>query len=82
MTQVKLSKKYISKVCKDALKEDLFPNGDITSKLLKNNNKTKKKIISNSTGIIGGLDLSKQTFKWCKNLIMVHSNYYIKFIFF
>ncbi len=63
MTQVKLSKKYISKVCKDALKEDLFPNGDITSKLLKNNNKSKAKIISNSTGIIGGLDLAKQTFK-------------------
>ena len=63
MTQVKLSKKYISKVCKDALKEDLFPNGDITSKLLKNNKKSKAKIISNSTGIIGGLDLAKQTFK-------------------
>ena len=63
MTQVKLSKKYISKVCKDALKEDLFPNGDITSKLLKNNKRLKAKIISNSTGIIGGLDLAKQTFK-------------------
>ena len=63
MTQVKLSKKYISKVCKDALKEDLFPNGDITSKLLKNNKILKVKIISNSTGIIGGLDLAKQTFK-------------------
>ena len=63
MTQVKLSKKYISKVCKDALKEDLSPNGDITSKLLKNNKKSKVKIISNSTGIIGGLELAKQTFK-------------------
>ena len=63
MTQVKLSKKYISRVCKDALKEDLFPNGDITSKLLKNNKKLKAKIISNSNGIIGGLDLAKQTFK-------------------
>ena len=63
MTQVKLSKKYILKVCKDALREDLFPNGDITSKLLKNNKKLKVKIISNSTGIIGGLDLAKQTFK-------------------
>jgi len=63
VTQVKLSKKYISKVCKDALKEDLFPNGDITSKLLKNNKKLKAKIISNSNGIIGGLDLAKQTFK-------------------
>ena len=63
MTQVKLSKKYISRVCKYALKEDLFPNGDITSKLLKNNKKSKAKIISNSSGIIGGLDLARQTFK-------------------
>ena len=63
MTQVKLSRKYISKVCKYALKEDLFPNGDITSKLLKNNTRSKAKIISNSIGIIGGLDLAKQTFK-------------------
>ena len=63
MTQVKLSKKYIVKVCKNALNEDLFPNGDITSKLLKNNTRSKAKIISNSKGIIGGLDLAKQTFK-------------------
>ena len=63
MTQVKLSKKYISKVCKNALREDLFPNGDITTKLLKNNKKSKVKIISNSKGIIGGLDFAKQIFK-------------------
>jgi len=63
VTQVKLSKKYIVKVCKNALNEDLFPNGDITSKLLKNNTRSKAKIISNSKGIIGGLDLAKQTFK-------------------
>ena len=63
MTQVKLSKKYIYKICKEALKEDLYPSGDITSKLLNNTNKIKAKIISNSSGIIGGLDLAKQTFK-------------------
>ena len=39
MSKVKLSKKYIYKICKEALKEDLHPYGDITSKLL-NNKKT------------------------------------------
>ena len=63
MSKIKLSKKYIYKICKEALKEDLYPSGDITSKLLNNTNKIKAKIISNSSGIIGGLDLAKQTFK-------------------
>ncbi len=63
MSKIKLSKKYIYKICKGALKEDLYPSGDITSKLLNNTNKIKAKIISNSSGIIGGLDLAKQTFK-------------------
>ena len=63
MSKVKLSKKYIYKICKEALKEDLHPYGDITSKLLNDKNKIKAKIISNSAGIIGGLDLAKQTFK-------------------
>ena len=63
MSKIKLSKKYIYKICKEALKEDLYPSGDITSKLLNDTNKIKAKIISNSSGIIGGLDLAKQTFK-------------------
>ncbi len=63
MSKIKLSKKYIYKICKEALKEDLYPSGDITSKLLNNTNKIKAKIVSNSNGIIGGLDLAKQTFK-------------------
>ncbi len=63
MSKIKLSKKYIYKICKEALKEDLYPSGDITSKLLNNTNKIKAKIISNSSGIIGGLDFAKQTFK-------------------
>ncbi len=63
MSKIKLSKKYIYKICKEALKEDLYPSGDITSKLLNNTNKIKAKIVSNSSGIIGGLDLAKQTFK-------------------
>ena len=63
MSKIKLSKKYIYKICKEALKEDLYPSGDITSKLLNNTNKIKAKIISNANGIIGGLELAKQTFK-------------------
>ena len=63
MSKIKLSKKYIYKICKEALKEDLYPSGDITSKLLNNTNKIKAKIISNSSGIIGGLELAKQTFR-------------------
>ncbi len=63
MSKIKLSKKYIYKICKDALKEDLYPSGDITSKLLNNTNKIKAKIVSNSSGIIGGLELAKQTFR-------------------
>ena len=63
MSKVKLSKKYIFKICKDALKEDLYPSGDITSKLLKNTKKINAKIVSNTGGIIGGLELAKQTFK-------------------
>ena len=63
MSKIKLSKKYIYKICKEALKEDLYPTGDITSKLLNNTKKVKAKIVSNSSGIIGGLDLAKQTFK-------------------
>ncbi len=63
MSKIKLSKKYIHKICKEALKEDLYPSGDITSKLLNNTNKIKAKIVSNSSGIIGGLEFAKQTFR-------------------
>ena len=63
MSKIKLSKNYIYKICKEALKEDLYPSGDITSELLNNTNKIKAKIISNSSGIIGGLDFAKQIFK-------------------
>ncbi len=63
MSKIKLSKKYIYKICKEALKEDLYPSGDITSKLLNNTNKIKAKIVSNSSGVIGGLELAKQTFR-------------------
>ena len=63
MAITKLSKRFVKRVCKNALREDFYPNGDITSKLLKKNIKSKAKIITNSKGVIGGLDFARQTFK-------------------
>jgi nicotinate-nucleotide pyrophosphorylase (carboxylating) len=61
--KIKLSKFYIKNIVKLALNEDLYPSGDITSNLVKNNKKTKMKLISNQRAIIGGLEFAKQTFK-------------------
>jgi len=61
--KIKLSKNFIINVCKLALNEDLYPSGDITSNLLRNNTKKKAKLLSNQAGIIGGLEFAKQTFK-------------------
>ena len=63
MSKIQLSKNFIRKVCKLALNEDLYPLGDITSNLLKNNIKGKVKLISSQSGIIGGIEFAKQTFK-------------------
>ncbi len=63
MSKIQLSKNFIRKVCKLALNEDLYPSGDITSNLLKNNTKKKTKLLSNQSGIIGGLEFAKHTFK-------------------
>ena len=62
MSKIQLSKNFIRKVCKLALNEDLYPLGDITSNLLKNNIKRKVKLISSQSGIIGGIEFAKQTF--------------------
>ncbi len=45
------------------MSEDLKPSGDITTQLIKNNNKIKAKIISNENCIIGGLNFAKEAFK-------------------
>ena len=63
MSKIQLSKNFFRKVCKLALNEDLYPSGDITSNLLKNNTTKKVKLLSNQSGIIGGLEFAKQTFK-------------------
>jgi nicotinate-nucleotide pyrophosphorylase (carboxylating) len=61
--KINLNKNFIINICKIALNEDLYPSGDITSNLLKNNTKKKAKLLSNQSGIIGGLEFAKQTFK-------------------
>ena len=45
------------------MSEDLKPSGDITTQLIKNNNKIKAKIISNENCIIGGLNFAREAFK-------------------
>ena len=62
MSQIKLSKNFIKNTVKLALNEDLFPFGDVTSKLVNNNKITKVKLISNQDAIIGGLLFVKHTF--------------------
>ena len=62
MSKIILNKNFIRNICKLALNEDLYPEGDITSELLSNNINKKIKIISNQNGIIGGLEFAKQTF--------------------
>ena len=63
MSRKNLNIKLINKYCRSALKEDLYPSGDITSKLIKNKKKIKAKLIINESAIIGGLEFAKQTFK-------------------
>ena len=63
MSQVNLSKKYITLICRNAIKEDLKPSGDITSNLLKKDNIKRLKMVSNQRGILGGLDFAKETFR-------------------
>jgi nicotinate-nucleotide pyrophosphorylase (carboxylating) len=63
VAQIKINKNFINNVVKLALNEDLYPSGDITSSLIKNNKVIKLKLISNQKAIIGGLKFAKQTFR-------------------
>jgi nicotinate-nucleotide pyrophosphorylase (carboxylating) len=69
VSQIKLSNYYIKNVVKLALNEDLYPSGDITSNLVKNNKIIKVKLISNQQAVIAGLEFAKQTFKLIDNKI-------------
>jgi nicotinate-nucleotide pyrophosphorylase (carboxylating) len=67
--KIKLSNYYIKNKVKLALNEDLYPNGDITSNLVKNSKVIKIKLISNQQAVIAGLEFAKQTFKLIDNKI-------------
>ena len=62
MSQIKLSKNFIRSTVKLALNEDLYPSGDITSSLVKNDKIITVKLLSNQNAIIGGLLFAKQAF--------------------
>ena len=62
MSQIKLSENFIKSNVKLALNEDLYPSGDITSDLIKNNKIIEVKLISNQNAVIGGLLFAKHTF--------------------
>ena len=60
----RINQKYINNIVLKALREDLEPNGDITTKLLDSKNKiAKAKIISKQSGVISGIDFCKAAFK-------------------
>jgi nicotinate-nucleotide pyrophosphorylase (carboxylating) len=63
VSQIKINKNFINNVVKLALNEDLYPSGDITAGLIKNNKIIKLKLISNQKAVIGGLEFAKQAFK-------------------
>ena len=69
MSKFKLSTYYIKNKVKLALNEDLYPDGDITSNLIKNDKTIKVKLISNQPAIIAGLEFAKHTFKLIDNKI-------------
>ena len=62
MSQIKLSENFIKNTVKVALNEDLYPSGDITSSLVKDNKTIRAKLITNEDAIIGGLLFAKSAF--------------------
>ena len=62
MSKLKLSKEFIKSTVKLALNEDLYPSGDITSSLIKDDKIVTVKLIANQNAIVGGLLFVKQTF--------------------
>ncbi|MDB9795836.1 carboxylating nicotinate-nucleotide diphosphorylase [Pelagibacteraceae bacterium] len=61
---LKINQNYINSIVKQALEEDLRPNGDITTKLISFKNKNiKAKIIAKQNGVIAGLDFCRAAFK-------------------
>jgi nicotinate-nucleotide pyrophosphorylase (carboxylating) len=69
VSKIKLSKDFVRNTVKRALNEDLYPSGDITSSLVKNNKIIKVKLLSNENAIVGGLLFAKQAFDLVDNKI-------------
>jgi nicotinate-nucleotide pyrophosphorylase (carboxylating) len=69
VSKIKLSKDFIRNTVKRALNEDLYPSGDITSSLVKNNKNIKIKLLANENAIVGGLLFAKQAFDLVDNKI-------------
>ena len=69
MSKIKLSENFIKNTVKLALNEDLYPSGDITSNLIRNNKIIKAKLISNQNSVIGGLLFAKNAFALIDNKI-------------
>ena len=69
MSKIKLSKDFIRNTVKRALNEDLYPSGDITSSLVKNNKVTKVKLLANQKAMVGGLLFAKHAFDLVDNKI-------------
>jgi nicotinate-nucleotide pyrophosphorylase (carboxylating) len=69
VSKIKLSKEFIRSTVKLALNEDLYPSGDITSGLIKNNKIITVKLLSNQNAVIGGLLFAKQAFALIDNKI-------------
>ena len=62
MSKIKLSPNFIIDRVKIALTEDLYPHGDVTTSLLKQNKIITAKLISNQKAIVAGLLFAKQAF--------------------
>tara|TARA_Y100001936_G_scaffold251107_1_gene305872 strand:+ start:1029 stop:1862 length:834 start_codon:yes stop_codon:yes gene_type:complete len=62
VSKIKLSEAFIKDRVKLALTEDLYPYGDITSKLLEDNKIIEAKIISNQKAVVAGLLFAKYSF--------------------
>ena len=58
----KINQKYINTITKQALREDLRPYGDITTRVVKNK-KVTAKIIAGQNCVVGGLNFAKIAFK-------------------
>jgi len=69
VSQIKLSNYYVKNIVKLALNEDLYPSGDITSSLVKNNKFIKFRLISNQQAVVAGIEFANQTFKLIDNKI-------------